>query len=106
MLVSGDIVASYYPSIVVEMSYSNLHRRWLCCVSEADLHGPIPNSIPFLTSGIVVHKPALEIDKDDFDEIFGVNVWGAFSTAQAAALWVHHSAHFSRSAVQRPGSKG
>ncbi|GAA6001619.1 uncharacterized protein JCM10292_004962 [Rhodotorula paludigena] len=39
-------------------------------------------------SGISVVKPALELTKEDFDFVYGVNVFGVFNTAQAAAaLW-------------------
>ena len=36
-------------------------------------------------AGVTVRKPALELDADDFDRIFGVDVKGAFFLALAAA---------------------
>jgi glucose 1-dehydrogenase len=36
-------------------------------------------------AGVTVSKPALELDADDFDQIFGVDVKGAFFLALAAA---------------------
>ncbi|KAL7419749.1 Sorbose reductase sou1 [Cryptotrichosporon argae] len=42
-------------------------------------------------AGVAVAKPALELTRDDYDTQFGVNVWGAFTCAQAAAkLWKKH----------------
>jgi len=72
-------------------------RAYKCNVSEADIvkstfaqiekdlgeiHGVVANS------GISVVKPALELGKEDFDKVFGVNVLGVFNTAQAAAACV------------------
>ncbi|GAA6053237.1 hypothetical protein JCM3770_002671 [Rhodotorula araucariae] len=73
-------------------------RAYQCNVSEAEkvkstfaqiekdlgeIQGVVANS------GISVVKPALELGKEDFDKVFGVNVLGVFNTAQAAAaLWV------------------
>lgn len=36
-------------------------------------------------SGISIVKPALELDADDFNKVFGVNVLGVFQTCKAAA---------------------
>ncbi|KAK4046847.1 hypothetical protein OIO90_006423 [Microbotryomycetes sp. JL221] len=47
-------------------------------------------------AGISVVKPALELTREDFDKVMGVNVFGVFQTCQAAAaLWTER---------QEPGS--
>lgn len=39
-------------------------------------------------AGVSVVKPAIELTKEDFDNVFGVNVFGVFNAARAAAqLW-------------------
>lgn len=50
-----------------------------------EIHGVVANS------GISVVKTALELGKEDFDKVFGVNVFGVFNTAQAAAACVPRS---------------
>ncbi|KAI9571000.1 hypothetical protein HD554DRAFT_235280 [Boletus coccyginus] len=49
---------------------------------ETRITGVIANA------GISVVKPALELSPDDFQRVFGVNVFGVFNTCRAAAkLW-------------------
>ncbi|BGP19711.1 hypothetical protein JCM10213v2_007828 [Rhodosporidiobolus nylandii] len=72
-------------------------RAYQCNVSDAarvkEVFGTIEKEMGEITgvvanSGISVVKPALELGKEDFDKVFGVNVFGVFNTCQAAAaLW-------------------
>ena len=36
-------------------------------------------------AGVSVVKPAVELTREDFDYVYGVNVFGVFNTARAAA---------------------
>ncbi|EGO01343.1 hypothetical protein SERLA73DRAFT_72290 [Serpula lacrymans var. lacrymans S7.3] len=50
--------------------------------------GPVTGLIA--NAGVSVVKPALELNSEDFQQVFNVNVLGVFNSAQAAAkLWVH-----------------
>ncbi|PPQ69041.1 hypothetical protein CVT26_003750 [Gymnopilus dilepis] len=51
-----------------------------------DEFGPITGLIA--NAGVSVVKPAFELTREDFDYVYGVNVFGVFNTARAAAkLW-------------------
>jgi NAD(P)-dependent dehydrogenase (short-subunit alcohol dehydrogenase family) len=48
--------------------------------------GPIAGLVA--NAGVSVVKPALDMTKEDFDKVFGVNVLGVFNSARAAAKYV------------------
>ncbi|KAF8625849.1 hypothetical protein AX17_006745 [Amanita inopinata Kibby_2008] len=73
-------------------------KAYKCDVSDADLVnktmkdidrelGPLTGLIA--NAGVSVVKPAVDLTKDDFDHVYGVNVYGVFNTCRAAAkLWM------------------
>jgi sorbose reductase len=69
-------------------------KAFQCDVADADAvtkvfehidaeMGPIAGLVA--NAGVSVVKPALELTKEDFDFVYGVNVLGVFNSAQAAA---------------------
>ncbi|GAA5855433.1 hypothetical protein JCM9279_005476 [Rhodotorula babjevae] len=76
----GQTVKAYQCNVsesdVVKSTFAKIEKEL------GEIHGVVANS------GISVVKTALELGKEDFDKVFGVNVFGVFNTAQAAAaLW-------------------
>jgi len=73
-------------------------KAYKCDVSDADLVnkvfkqideelGPVTGLIA--NAGVSVVKPAVELNAEDFNAVFSVNVLGVFNTARAAAkLWI------------------
>ncbi|KIJ43893.1 hypothetical protein M422DRAFT_67810 [Sphaerobolus stellatus SS14] len=54
-----------------------------------DEMGPVGGLIA--NAGVSVVKDAVDLNKEDFDYVYGVNVFGVFNTARAAAkLWIAH----------------
>jgi NAD(P)-dependent dehydrogenase (short-subunit alcohol dehydrogenase family) len=87
-------------------------KAYQCDVSDSDAvtktfkliddeMGPIAGLVA--NAGVSVVKPALEMEKEDFDKVFGVNVLGVFNTARAAAKYVlgFHSYHAAVSSGSR-----
>ncbi|KAH0831311.1 hypothetical protein J3R83DRAFT_13955 [Lanmaoa asiatica] len=54
---------------------------------EADFENRITGVIA--NAGVSVVKPALDLSHDEFQKVFGVNVYGVFNTCRAAAKWIN-----------------
>lgn len=52
-----------------------------------DEMGPVTGLVA--NAGVSIVKPATELEREDFDYVYGTNVFGVFNTARAAAkLWI------------------
>lgn len=77
-------------------------KAYQCDVSDSDLVtktfkiiddelGPVTGLIA--NAGVSVVKPATDLNKEDFDYVYGTNVLGVYNTCRAAAkLWIERQA--------------